>query len=167
MKNQIIEKIFRVVIYLRLSDEDGDNQESDSISNQRILNRGFLEGKQEFQIVKECVDDGYTGTNFNRPGFQEMMRLIENGEADCIVVKDLSRFGRDFSGVLQYVERILPKMGVRLILVNDQYDSIAPNHDFITLRLKSFINDIYPADTSRSVRSNLHAKMVHGLPSCK
>ena len=75
MKNQIIEKIFRVVIYLRLSDEDGDNQESDSISNQRILNRGFLEGKQEFQIVKECVDDGYTGTNFNRPGFQEMMRL--------------------------------------------------------------------------------------------
>lgn len=85
MKNQIIEKIFRVVIYLRLSDEDGDNQESDSISNQRILNRGFLEGKQEFQIVKECVDDGYTGTNFNRPGFQEMMRLIENGEADCIV----------------------------------------------------------------------------------
>lgn len=64
MKNQIIEKIFRVVIYLRLSDEDGDNQESDSISNQRILNRGFLEGKQEFQIVKECVDDGYTGTNF-------------------------------------------------------------------------------------------------------
>ena len=86
MKNQIIEKIFRVVIYLRLSDEDGDNQESDSISNQRILNRGFLEGKQEFQIVKECVDDGYTGTNFNRPGFQEMMRLIENGEADCIVV---------------------------------------------------------------------------------
>ena len=90
------------------------------------------------------------------------MRLIENGEADCIVVKDLSRFGRDFSGVLQYVERILPKMGVRLILVNDQYDSIAPNHDFITLRLKSFINDIYPADTSRSVRSNLHAKMVHG-----
>ena len=88
MKNQIIEKIFRVVIYLRLSDEDGDNQESDSISNQRILNRGFLEGKQEFQIVKECVDDGYTGTNFNRPGFQEMMRLIENGEADCIVVKD-------------------------------------------------------------------------------
>lgn len=117
-----------------------------------------MEGKQEFQIVKECVDDGYTGTNFNRPGFQEMMRLIENGEADCIVAKDLSRFGRDFSGVLQYVERILPKMGVRLILVNDQYDSIASNHDFITLRLKSFINDIYPADTSKSVRSNLHAK---------
>lgn len=106
MKNQIIEKIFRVVIYLRLSDEDGDNQESDSISNQRILNRGFLEGKQEFQIVKECVDDGYTGTNFNRPGFQEMMRLIENGEGRLHCCKRPFRFGRDFSGVLQYVERI-------------------------------------------------------------
>lgn len=61
--------------------------------------------------MKECVDDGFTGTNFNRPGFKEMMELIEAGKADCIIVKDLSRFGRDFSGVLQYVERILPKMG--------------------------------------------------------
>lgn len=162
MKNKISEKIYRVVMYLRLSDEDGDNRESDSISNQRILNKGFLEGKPEFEITKECVDDGYTGTNFSRPGFQEMMKMLENGEADCIICKDLSRFGRDFSGVLKYVERILPQMGVRLILVNDQYDSMAQNHDFITLRLKSFINDIYPADTSRSVRANLRAKMVDG-----
>lgn len=162
MKDEIIKNIYRVVVYLRLSDDDGDNRESDSISNQRILIHGYLEGKPEFVMVKECVDDGFTGTNFNRPGFQEMMSLVEGGKADCIIVKDLSRFGRDFSGVLQYVERILPKMGVRLILVNDNYDSITPSHDFITLRLKSFINDIYPADTSRSVRSNLHAKMVHG-----
>ena len=113
-------------------------------------------------MIKVCVDDGFTGTNFNRPGFQEMMKLVENGEADCIIAKDLSRFGRDFSGVLQYVERILPKMGIRLILLNDNYDSIADNHDFITIRLKSFINDIYPADTSRSIRANLHAKMTAG-----
>lgn len=162
MKKQILEKIYRVVIYLRLSDDDGDSRESDSISNQRLLIQGHLHGKTEFVVVKECIDDGFTGTNFNRPGFKEMMKLIESGQADCIIVKDLSRFGRDFSGVLQYVERILPKMGVRLILVNDDYDSITPNHDFITLRLKSFINDIYPADTSRSVRANLHAKMVDG-----
>ncbi len=162
MKKQLIEKIYRVVIYLRLSSDDGDNRESDSISNQRILARSYVDGKPEFVVVKECVDDGFTGTNFNRPGFQEMMKLIENGEADCIIVKDLSRFGRDFSGVLQYVERVLPKMGVRLILINDNYDSIEPNHDFLSLRLKSLINDIYPAETSRSVRSNLYAKMVHG-----
>ena len=162
MKNEILNKIYHAVEYLRLSDDDGDSQESDSISNQRILIQGYLDGKLDYVIVKECVDDGFTGTNFNRPGFQEMMSLIENGEADCIIAKDLSRFGRDFSGVLQYVERILPKKGVRLILINDNYDSIEPNHDFLTLRLKSFINDIYPADTSRSLRSNLHAKMVHG-----
>mgnify|MGYP001625241216 FL=1 len=162
MKNQILKKIYRVVLYLRLSSDDGDNKESDSISNQRILTRGYLDGKSEFVIVKEFVDDGFTGTNFDRPDFQKMMRYLEEGKADCIVCKDLSRFGRDFSGVLQYVERILPQMGIRLILVNDNYDSNFPNHDFITLRMKSLINDIYPADTSRSVRANLLAKMTDG-----
>lgn len=162
MKNQILKKIYSVVLYLRLSSDDGDSRESDSISNQRILTRGYLDGKSEFVIVREFVDDGFTGTNFDRPDFQEMMRYLEEGKADCIVCKDLSRFGRDFSGVLQYVERILPQMGIRLILVNDNYDSNFPNHDFITLRMKSLINDIYPADTSRSVRANLLAKMTDG-----
>lgn len=164
MKKQVIEKIYRVVIYLRLSDDDGDSRESDSISNQRLLAHRYLEGKPEFTVVKECVDDGYTGTNFNRPGFQEMLGLLEDRKADCIIVKDLSRFGRDFSGVLQYVERIFPKMGVRLILLNDQYDSNqqSQSNDYLTLRFKSLINDIYPADTSRSVRANLRAKMLDG-----
>ena len=88
MKNQILNKIYRAVVYLRLSDEDGDNRESDSISNQRILIHSFLKSHPEIQVVKECVDDGYTGTNFNRPGFQEMLRMLEQGEADCIIVKD-------------------------------------------------------------------------------
>lgn len=162
MKNQTVQKIYRVVLYLRLSSDDGDNRESDSISNQRILINGYLKGKSEFVVVKEFVDDGYTGTNFNRPDFRNMMEFLEEGKADCMICKDLSRFGRDFSGVLQYVERILPKMGIRLILVNDNYDSNIPNHDFITLRMKSLINDIYPADTSRSVRANLSAKMEDG-----
>lgn len=88
MKNQILKKIYRAVVYLRLSDEDGDNRESDSISNQRILIHSFLKSHPEIQVVKECVDDGYTGTNFNRPGFQEMLRMLEEGKADCIIVKD-------------------------------------------------------------------------------
>lgn len=162
MENQISEKIYHAAIYLRLSDDDGASGESDSISNQRLLIQGYLAGKQEFAVVRECVDDGFTGTNFERPGFQEMMGLAQNGKVNCIIAKDLSRFGRDFSGVLQYVERILPRMGVRLILVNDHYDSLLPNHDLITIRMKSFINDIYPADTSRSVRANLLAKMLDG-----
>jgi len=162
MKNQFVKKIYRAVIYLRLSVEDGDSRESDSISNQRILAHGHLKKKTDIVVVKECVDDGYTGTNFNRPGFQEMLELLEKGEADCIIVKDLSRFGRDFSGVLQYVERILPKMGVRLILVNDDYDSIVPDRDYLTLRIKSLVNDIYPADTSRNVRTQLQVKRGEG-----
>ena len=85
MKNQILNKIYRAVVYLRLSDEDGDNRESDSISHQRILIHSFLKSHPEIQVVKECVDDGYTGTNFNRPGFQEMLRMLEEGEADCII----------------------------------------------------------------------------------
>lgn len=84
MKNQILKKIYRAVVYLRLSDEDGDNRESDSISNQRILIHSFLKSHPEIQVVKECVDDGYTGTNFNRPGFQEMLRMLEEGKADCM-----------------------------------------------------------------------------------
>ena len=162
MKNQILKEIYRVVVYLRLSVDDGDSHESDSISNQRLLVHGYLAGKPEFVMVKECVDDGFTGTNFERPGFREMIRLLEDGEADCVIAKDLSRFGRDFSGVLQYVERIFPKMGVRLILLNDSYDSVNSNHDLLTLRLKSFINDIFAGDTSRSVRAILQAKRVAG-----
>ena len=101
MKNQILKKIYRAVVYLRLSDEDGDNRESDSISNQRILIHSFLKSHPEIQVVKECVDDGYTGTNFNRPGFQEMLRMLEEGEADCIMSKTFP-YGRTFR-CLQYV----------------------------------------------------------------
>lgn len=87
MKNQILKKIYRAVVYLRLSDEDGDNRESDSISNQRILIHSFLKSHPEIQVVKECVDDGYTGTNFNRPGFQEMLRMLEEGKQTVLLSK--------------------------------------------------------------------------------
>lgn len=156
-------QIYYAIDYLRLSVDDGDKLESDSISNQRILIQGFRERHpDEFVHVEELVDDGYTGTNFERPGFKRMMELLESDEANCIILKDLSRFGRDFSGVLRYIERILPRMGVRVILINDDYDSLSESVDLLAIRLKSFINDIYPADTSKSVRANLHAKMRDG-----
>ena len=84
MKNQILKKIYRAVVYLRLSDEDGDNRESDSISNQRILIHSFLKSHPEIQVVKECVDDGYTGTNFDRPEFQRMLEDIKNKKEEVI-----------------------------------------------------------------------------------
>ena len=106
-----LNKILRVAVYLRLSAEDGDKIESNSISNQRTLIHGYLQEHKEFSIVKEFIDDGYSGTNFDRPGFQEMMKFLKNGGADCVIVKDLSRLGRDFSGVLRYVKRIFPTNG--------------------------------------------------------
>ena len=122
MKNQL-KKILRVVIYLRLSAEDGDKVESNSISNQRTLIHEYLKNHEEFSLVKEFIDDGYSGTNFDRPDFQDMMKMLEEGEVDCVIVKDLSRLGRDFSGVLRYVERIFPQLGIRFIAINDGYDS--------------------------------------------
>lgn len=123
MKNQILKKIYRAVVYLRLSDEDGDNRESDSISNQRILIHSFLKSHPEIQVVKECVDDGYTGTNFNRPEFKRMMGLITRRKRICIIVKDLSRLGRDTIETQNYIEKIFPFLGVRFISINDFYDS--------------------------------------------
>ena len=168
MKNQIIEKIFRVVIYLRLSDEDGDNQESDSISNQRILNRGFLEGKQEFQIVKECVDDGYTGTNFNRPDFKKMMELVKAESSCCVIVKDLSRLGRDTIDTQQYIEKIFPFLLVRFIAINDYYDSSAPlaSRKDTEAKFKNLVNGIYPQICSKNIkqvmRKQAEAGKYHG-----
>lgn len=161
MKNQS-NKILRVAVYLRLSAEDGDKVESNSISNQRTLIHGYLKDHEEFSIVKEFIDDGYSGTNFERPGFQHMMQLLENGGADCVIVKDLSRLGRDFSGVLRYVERIFPQLGIRFIAINDGYDNAETKEQLLAVRMKSLVNDIYPADTSRSVRANLLAKMRNG-----
>ncbi len=164
MKNQIIEKIFRVVIYLRLSDEDGDNQESDSISNQRILNRGFLEGKQEFQIVKECVDDGYTGTNFNRPDFKKMMEMVKSKDSCCVIVKDLSRLGRDTIDTQQYIEKIFPFLLVRFIAINDYYDS----SDTLTTRkdteakFKNLVNGIYPQICSQNIKQVMRKQAEMG-----
>ena len=161
MKNQR-NKILRVVLYLRLSAEDGDKIESNSISNQRTLIHGYLKDHEDFSIVKEFIDDGYSGTNFDRPGFQEMIRFLENGGADCVIVKDLSRLGRDFSGVLRYVERIFPQMGIRFIAITDGYDNAKMQEQILAVRMKSLVNDIYPADTSRAVRANLLAKMKNG-----
>ena len=97
----------KVGIYLRLSSDDG-NDESESIANQRALTLEYI-NKNNLLFVKEYVDDGYTGTNFNRPGFKKMLNDIEEGKIDCIITKDLSRFGRDHIDTGQYLERYLPR----------------------------------------------------------
>ena len=109
-------------LYLRLSREDGDKAESDSIANQRDLLLTFLSSHPEIRLHKVRVDDGYSGVDYNRPDFQKMMESVKNKEINCIIVKDFSRLGRNFIETGKYIERIFPFMGVRFISVNDDYE---------------------------------------------
>lgn len=143
------------VIYLRLSSADGPTAESDSIQNQRSFLQEWAQG-HGFHIVREFVDDGHTGTDFERPGFQELGRCLMDGSVRCIIVKDLSRLGRNYAETGRYLEQIFPRLGVRFIAVNDQYDS-AKNTDSVQQMavFKNVFNDLYAADASAKVRTSL------------
>lgn len=103
MKNLTTGRMYRAAIYVRLSKEDGDKEESDSIVNQKELIRNYLADKSDIQICAERVDDGYSRANFDRPHFKKMIKEIEDGGIDCVIVKDLSRFGRNFVEVGRYI----------------------------------------------------------------
>lgn len=143
------------VLYLRLSSADGPAAESDSIQNQRTFLQEWAR-EQEFHLVGEFVDDGHTGTDFERPGFQELNRCLMEGSVRCVIVKDLSRLGRNYAETGRYLEQIFPRLGIRFIAVNDQYDS-ARNTDSIRQMavFKNVFNDLYAADASAKVRTSL------------
>ena len=158
--------MYQAAGYLRLSKEDGvlsfssKKQESDSISSQRDLVESYVARCPDIQLVAEYVDDGYTGTNFDRPAFKKMIEAMEQGEINCIIVKDLSRFGREYIDAGQYIEKIFPQKGIRFIAINDHYDSLEASNrgDGLIVPFKNLINDSYSRDISIKVRSNLEAK---------
>ena len=159
----ISKDIYKACIYTRLSKDDGDKPESDSIANQKALIRDFLGRHPEIQIVSEKSDDGYSGVNFDRPAFNEMMDEVRSGKVDCIVVKDLSRFGRNYIESGNYIERVFPFMGVRFIAINDNYDSAEKSHsDSLIIPFKNLINDAYCKDISVKIRSQLEIKRKKG-----
>ena len=164
MDNLTESKVYRAALYVRLSKEDGDKEESDSIVNQKDLIRAFLADKPDIHICAECVDDGYSGANFDRPSFKRMIRDIEAVRIDCVVVKDLSRFGRNFVEAGRYIDQIFPALGIRFIAVNDNYDSIngRTSSDKILIPFKNLINDAYCRDISIKVRSQLEIKRKKG-----
>ena len=164
MDNLTESRVYRAALYVRLSKEDGDKEESDSIVNQKDLIRAFLADKPDIHICAECVDDGYSGANFDRPSFKRMIRDIEAGRIDCVVVKDLSRFGRNFVEAGLYIDQIFPALGIRFIAVNDNYDSIngRTSSDKILIPFKNLINDAYCRDISIKVRSQLDIKRKKG-----
>lgn len=137
-------------LYCRLSQDDALDGESNSISNQKALLSKYA-AEQGFRNVMFFVDDGYSGTNFNRPGFQEMMKYVEDYAVSTLIVKDLSRLGREYSYMGRLQDFIFPAYDVRFIAVNDDVDSARGENDFAVF--KNVFNDYYAKDTSRKIRA--------------
>lgn len=146
-------------LYLRLSKDDDKETESSSISTQRKMLRTFAK-KNNFTVYKEYIDDGYSGTNFERPSFKKMIEDIENKKINLVITKDLSRLGRDYIISGKYTEIYFPSKSVRYIAINDGYDSENQHTDIAPF--KNLINEMYARDTSKKIRSALYAKMSDG-----
>lgn len=164
MKELTENELYRADAYLRLSKEDGDKVESDSIANQRDLIRHFLADKPDIQLVGEQIDDGYSGATFDRPSFQRMIEEVKSGKINCIIVKDLSRFGRNFVEAGRYIDQIFPEYGVRFIAVNDNFDSARgrSQSDNVMVPFLNLVNDAFCRDISIKVRSQLEVKRKKG-----
>ena len=154
---------YRTALYLRLSREDGDKTESDSIANQRTLLEAYAADHPELCIVDEFVDDGYSGSNFDRPEFERLLKALQERKIDCIAVKDFSRLGRNFVETGQYLEQVFPLFGVRFIAINDNYDSLnSQSQDGMLVPIKSMINEMYSKDLSQKIQSCFRSKEARG-----
>ena len=155
--------------YLRLSKEDDDiakseTLQSNSIENQKEYIEDYLQSKPEIRVVDFYIDDGYSGVNFDRPDFQRMLQDIKDKKINCVIVKDLSRLGRNYIEVGKYIERLFPFLGVRFIAINDNFDSAddAALSNNIIVPFKNLINDAYCRDISIKIRSHLEVKRKRG-----
>lgn len=167
MSNQTLAKIksnmiFKVAMYIRLSREDGDKEESSSVTNQRDIITRFINENDNFIIVDEYVDDGYTGTNFNRPAFQRMIKDIEKGKINTVITKDLSRLGRDYIDTGRYVQRYFPENRIRYIALLDGIDTLEDAGMNDIAPFKSVINDMYVKDISKKITSALKERKTAG-----
>ena len=159
-----------LISYLRVSLEDENTGESESISNQRDLIGCYLKQHPEFTAYKvmEVVDDGHSGTNFDRPGIKRVLELVRQRKVAAILVKDLSRFGRNYKEVGSYLEQVFPFLGVRFISVNDGYDSneYIGSTGGLDIACKALVHDLYSRDISRKVKSSRYARLRRGDYFC-
>lgn len=157
------EKIYQTALYVRLSVLDSGKKDSDTAETQERLLRQFIEGKPNFSLFSVYLDNGESGVTFTRNGFERMMEDVRAGQVDCIIVKDLSRFGRNYIETGEYLEKIFPFLGVRFIAVNDGIDTADPaSVDSLALHLKNLVNDVYARDISAKISSVLHGKQECG-----
>ena len=156
---QVQAKTFRAALYMRLSRDDEGTGESSSISTQRDILRAYAKD-QEIAVVDEYVDDGYSGTNFERPAYRRMISDIEAGLINCVITKDLSRLGRNSSKTAELLEEYFPAKNVRYISVTDGFDSMAlANGMAIATPFMLVVNELYARDISQKIRSALQSKM--------
>lgn len=158
-----IDTTCRAGVYVRLSVEDKHTRTA-SIETQQLIIARYLEQNPEIIVVQTYIDNGATGTNFHRPGFQQMLSDIEAGLINCVIVKDLSRLGRNVIDTGYYIERYFPAQGVRFIAVNDRYDSSSPDHahDGIIIPLRNMINEAYALDIAKKIKAQQRQAMKDG-----
>lgn len=158
------EKIYNAAAYVRLSVEGADLEKNrETISTQHYMLERYIETQPDMRLAAVFCDNGETGTDFERPGFEQMMDRVRDREIDCIVVKDLSRFGRNYVEAGYYLEKIFPYLGVRFVAVNDGYDTLKDKGgNEMVLSLKNLVNDLYAKDISRKICSSLDTKRKNG-----
>lgn len=163
MIDYLTNKTYKAGAYVRLSIEDDNKDiESVSITNQRAYIKDFAI-KNNIEIYDYYVDDGYSGGNFERPGFKRLINDIQNGLINCVITKDMSRLGREFIETGNYVFKYFPEHNIRYIAILDNYDTLTPNGMEDILPFKAVINDMYLKDISRKIKSVRHEKMKAGL----
>jgi len=157
------EILYSTAVYVRLSVENRHKEDRDSIENQKAMLLRYVERAPGLQLYSVYEDYGETGVNFERPGFERMLEDVRNGRVNCIAVKDLSRFGRSYLEVGEYIEKIFPFLGVRFIALVDGYDSNDPDSlDVMALHLKNLANDLYARDISQKIGSVFKEKQKRG-----
>ena len=149
------EKKYTVGLYIRLSRDDGDNIESESIKNQRTFLYKFLES-HDFVLAGEYVDDGYSGSNFNRPAWKKLLNDLDNKKVNTIITKDLSRMGRDYISMGNYIEKLFPENNIRYIAVNDDIDTLYETPGLEFLQFKLVFNDYYKFVILQYILNSMH-----------
>lgn len=159
-------KVWKAALYIRLSKEDGDKGESNSVVNQREILKEFVKQQDNIEIYDFYVDDGWSGTSFNRPSFQRMMQDIYEGKVNCVIVKDLSRLGRNYTDAGYYIDNVFVKYNVRFIALNNGLDSISNGMNAatkcITVGVQNVINESVAATTSVNIRATLNVARKQG-----
>lgn len=157
-----LNKIYNVGIYIRLSREDDDKAlESESITNQKSLLLQYIK-ENKYRVYDIYVDDGYSGTNFDRPDFNRLIRDIELGKVNMVITKDMSRLGRDYIGTGNLIEKYFPEHNIRYIAVTDNIDTFLDSSNNDIAPFKAIMNDMYAKDISKKIKSSLRAKMKDG-----